>query len=304
MARRLSPAALVPAGLVMEDAVVEGATTVITVRSGTAQAAFPECGAATVRVHSRYVRTVADLPLGGRAVRLRLVVRRFRCDRATCARRIFVERLAAAAPRGRRTARLDELVHHLGLALGGRPAASFARRLMLPVSNDTLLRVVRRRGAPTFSSPRAVGIDDWAWKRNHRYGTLICDLERWRIIALLPDQEPATAQAWLGAQPQIKVVTRDRGGAYALAVARALPGAIQVADRWHLMENASQAFLTATRASMRQIRAAPGAATVDPRLLAAALAAPHGGGDRRGCAPDGNHTRRARARFASTDGQH
>ena len=254
----------------MQDAVVERATTVITVRSGTAQAACPECGASAGRVHSRYVRTLADLPLGGRAVRLKLAVRRFRCDRATCARQIFAERLASAAPRGRRTARLDELVHHLGLALGGRPAASFARRLMLPVSNDTLLRVVRRRGTPAFSSPRAVGIDDWAWKRNHRYGTLICDLERRRTIALLPDREPATAQAWLGAQPQIEVVTRDRGGAYALAAARALPGAMQVADRWHLMENASQAFLAATRASMRQIRAALGAAKVDPRLLTAA----------------------------------
>ena len=149
MARRLSPSALIPAGLVMQDAVVERATTVITVRSGTAQAACPECGASAGRVHSRYVRTLADLPLGGRAVRLKLAVRRFRCDRATCARQIFAERLASAAPRGRRTARLDELVHHLGLALGGRPAAGFARRLMLPVSNDTLLRssdgVGRRR---------------------------------------------------------------------------------------------------------------------------------------------------------------
>jgi transposase len=106
-----------------------------------------------------------------------------------------------------------------------------------------------------------IGIDDWAWKRNHRYGTLICDLERQRTIALLPDREPTTAQAWLSSQPQIEIVTRDRGGAYALAAARALPDAIQVADRWHLMENASQAFLAATRGCMRQIRAAHGAVT-------------------------------------------
>jgi transposase len=141
---------------------------------------------------------------------------------------------------------------------------------MLPVSNDTLLRLVRRRGTPAFVPPRAIGIDDWAWKRNQRYGTLICDLERRRTISLLPDREPATAQAWLAGQPQIEVVTRDRGGAYALAAARALPGAMQVADRWHLMENASQAFLAATRGSMRQIREALGAAIIDPALLTAA----------------------------------
>jgi transposase len=254
----------------MEEAGVEGATTVIVVRSAAVRATCPGCGFAARRVHSRYFRSLSDLPLGGRAVRLKLTVRRFRCDRDTCRRRIFAERLVSADPRARRTARLDELVHHLGVALGGRPAASFARRLMLPVSNDTLLRVVRRRGAPKFTPPRAVGIDDWAWKRNHRYGTLICDLERRRTIALLPDREPATARAWFGAQPQIEVVTRDRGGGYALAAAQALPGALQVADRWHLMENASQAFLAATRACMRQIRTALGAATVDPALLTAA----------------------------------
>ena len=132
---------------------------------------------------------------------------------------------------------------------------SFAHRLMLPVSNDTLLRLVRRRGSPRFEAPTVVRIDDWAWRRNQRYGTIICDLERRRTIALLPDREPATALAWLSGQPQIAVVARDRGGSYALSAKKALPLAIQVADRWHLMENASHAFLDAVRKSMRHIRA-------------------------------------------------
>jgi transposase len=115
-----------------------------------------------------------------------------------------------------------------------------------------------------------VGIDDWAWRRNQRYGTIVCDLERRKTIALLPDREPATAQGWLSDQPQIEVVARDRGGGYALAAAKALPRATQVADRWHLMENASRAFLDAVRKSMRQIRAAIGAATINSDLLTAA----------------------------------
>src|SRR3978361_878317 len=106
---------------------------------------------------------------------------------------------------------LDGLVHHLGLALGGRPAASFARRLLLPVSNDTLLRVVRRRGCPPVPPPTVIGIDDWAWRRNHRDGTVSRDLERRRPTPLLPDREAATAQAWLAGQQQIAVVDRDRG---------------------------------------------------------------------------------------------
>ncbi|SCX35296.1 Transposase [Agrobacterium rosae] len=141
---------------------------------------------------------------------------------------------------------------------------------MVPVSNDTLLRVVRRRGTPRFVPPTVIGIDDWAWRRNQRYGTIICDLERRKTIALLPDREPATAQAWLSDQQQITIVARDRGGAYALAAAKALPDATQVADRWHLMENASRAFIDAVRKSMRQIRTAIGSATINPDLLTAA----------------------------------
>ncbi len=115
-----------------------------------------------------------------------------------------------------------------------------------------------------------IGIDDWAWRRNHRYGTIVCDLERRRPIRLLPDREPATAEAWLRENPQIEIIARDRGGAYGLAAARVLPDAVQVADRWYLMENDSRAFLDAVRKSMRQIRKTLGATRINPKLLTAA----------------------------------
>ena len=174
------------------------------------------------------------------------------------------------AERSRRTSRLECLVHHLGLALGGRPAAGFAKRLMVPVSNDTLLRVVRRRAKLPEAPLNVIGIDDWAWRRNHRYGSIVCDLERRRFVALLPDREIATVRAWLAVHPQIAVVSRDRGGGYGEAVTKTLPEAVQVADRWHLMENASSAFLDAVRKSMRAVRAVIGAATINPQLLTCA----------------------------------
>ncbi len=200
------------------------------------------------------------------------MTRRFCCETPRCPRRIFAERFdeAVLPIRSRRTARLEGLVHHLGLALGGRPAASFAKRLMLPVSNDTLLRVVRRRARADVGPLSVIGIDDWAFRRNHRYGTIVCDLERRRVVALLPDRERATIEAWLGAHPEIEVVSRDRGGGYGEAAAKALPHALQVADRWHLFENASGAFLDAVRKSMRAIRSALGATTIDPDLLTCA----------------------------------
>jgi len=272
MAKALSPSNLIPAGFVTTEAWPDGDRTTIHIKSTGSTSRCPGCGATSRRVHSRYNRQVFDLPIAGKSVVLQASVRRFRCEFVTCSRRIFAERFDASVlmPWARRTARLDGLVHHLGLALGGRPGASFAKRLLLPVSNDTLLRVVRRRGSPQVPRPTVIGIDDWAWRRNHRYGTIICDLERRRPICLLPDREAATAQAWLSQQPQIAIVARDRGGAYALAASRALPHAVQVADRWHLMENASHAFLDAVRKSMRQIRSAVGAMTINPTLLSAA----------------------------------
>jgi hypothetical protein len=165
---------------------------------------------------------------------------------------------------------LQNIVHHLGLALGGRPGQNLARRLWVPVGKDTLLRAVRSHSVGSYSTPRVVGIDDWAWKRGHRYGTIICDLERHRIIDILPDREAATVEAWLSARPSIRVVSRDRGGGYGQAVTKALPNAIQVADRWHLMENASSAFLGAVRKSMPAIRQALGAIRLDPALLTSA----------------------------------
>jgi transposase len=269
MQRVLRPSSLVQPGFVTDDIRSEDGGVVIKLRPISRASSCPLCATQSERIHSRYHRHLADLPVTGRFVRLVILARRFHCDAVLCGRRIFAERFdpAVLAPWARRTTRLDHIVHHLGLVLGGRPAANFARRLMLPVSNDTLLRVVRRRGTPRFIPPTVVGIDDWAWRRNQCYGTIICDLERRKTIALLPNSEPATAQAWFSDQPQIEIVARDRGGSYALAAAKALPAAIQVPDRWHLMENASHAFVDAVRKSMRHIRGAIGATTINPDLL-------------------------------------
>ncbi|WP_245277899.1 ISL3 family transposase [Mesorhizobium sp. L48C026A00] len=203
---------------------------------------FRQRARAAGRVHARPRADIcgkaADLPIAGRRVVLRVTVRRFWCDAVLCRRRIFAERFGAdvLAPLSRRTGRLETIVHHLGLALGGRPAAAFADRLMVPVSNDTLLRIVRRRTEPPRDKLAIIGIDDFAFRRGQRYGTIVCDLERRRPVTLLPDREQTTSQAWLTNHPSIVTVARDRGGGYGEAIAKALPHADQVADRWHLME--------------------------------------------------------------------
>jgi transposase len=270
--RRMSFLTATPMGLVVDAVSLEVDGVFIAAHPQAAGATCPDCGRLSTRIHSRYERRLLDLPSQGRPVQLRVQVRRFRCSGPQCPRQIFGEPLAASiAPRAaRRTARLEGIVHHLGIALGVRPAASLAKRLMLPVSRDTLLRVVRRRAAQTGPTVRVLGIDDFAWKRGQRYGTVLCDLERRQIVDLLPDREAGTVEGWLAAHPNIAVVSRDRGAGYGRATTKAAPQAIQVADRWHLMENASAAFHDAVRRSMRLIRRTLGSTAINPTLLTCA----------------------------------
>jgi transposase len=118
---------------------------------------------------------------------------------------------------------------------------------MLPVPRDTLLRVLRRRATALAGSVWVIGIDDFAWKRGQRYGTVVCDLEQRCIIDMLPDRDPATVAAWLADHSAIAAVSRDHGAGYGQAASNGAPQAAQVADRWHLMENASASFLEAVR---------------------------------------------------------
>ncbi len=280
---RLNMKMLLPAELVVDHVGFDRKQIQISARPAKVWAECPSCGFRSRRVHSRYCRRLADLPAHGFDVRLVVQVRRFRCGSGKCCRTIFAERLDASLtrPHGRRTARMQGLIRHLALALGGRPAQALGQRLLLSVSKDTFLRSLCPAEGGSEATARIIGIDDWAWRKGQRYGTLICDLERRRVVDLLPDREPATVEAWLRAHPGIEVVARDRNGGYGSAIAKALPKALQVADRWHLLENASAAFLSAVQNNMSAIRKAIGITKLDPKLLTAAERLQYEGFERR-----------------------
>jgi len=250
-----------PSGLRCDRArVAEGAVT-LEISSTASTAPCPTCGRPSGRVHSRYTRGLEDLPWMGTPVRMRLEARRFFCDSPTCPRKTFAEpvpRMAAA--HARKTCRLSQALCQIGFALGGQAGSRLAAQLHMPASGDTLLRLVRRAPSGPMPTVTIAGVDDWAWRKGRRYGTILCDLERHRPVDLLPERSAEALSSWLKAHPGVRVITRDRGSYYAQGASSGAPQAVQVADRFHLLCNLREALVRALDRRYPDLRKAASAA--------------------------------------------
>jgi transposase len=174
----VKPALALPEGLEVTAIEVSDEVLTITAVSTQVRPLCPLCRMPALRVHSHYTRQVADLPCGGRQVRLLLQVRKYFCDVITCTRKIFVERLTPfVAAFARMTTRLYQVVQIIGLATGGRLGVRVTDRLGIQTSRQTLLRCIMALPTDPVGQITELGIDDFAFKRGRTYGTLLVDLQ-------------------------------------------------------------------------------------------------------------------------------
>src|SRR5665647_1716536 len=202
----------------------------------------PVCGSFSISVHDSYTRKLADLSVFQNSTTILLQTRKFKCKEPTCHRKVFSEQTPYTLRYSRRTVRVSNILKTLSIELTGKLGSLLSNQLLFPVSTSTVTRIALKQQLPVIIQPMVLGVDDWAFRKGVNYGTVLIDMVTSRPIELLKSREGADLKEWLTKYPDIKIVTRDRASSYSSAINEVCPDAIQVADRFHLLMNLSDAL--------------------------------------------------------------
>jgi len=202
------------------------------------------CGNYSKRVHDYYYRTITDLPVFQNRAVILLKTRKFKCGNNRCHRKVFSEHTPDIVRYSRRTRRATRILETFAIELTGRLGSILSKQMHITVSSSTITRIAYNQQLPDIKQPRVLGVDDWAYRKGVSYGTILIDMETSRPIELLPSRDGQALKNWLLKYNDVKIVTRDRASSYASAIIESCPNAVQIADRFHLLMNLSDALDT------------------------------------------------------------
>lgn len=202
------------------------------------------CGALLHQHHGSHRRTVQDLPILGKRVILDMQIYDYECNSDACASFAPTETFGGfLSYNSRMTDRLEDFACVLAVETSCEASARIMKSMNVKISGDTIIRLLLKRYSkqPAKICGSSIGIDDFAFKKRHTYGTIIVDEATHNTVAILDGRDGATLKEWLKQNKHVTTVTRDRASAYAKAVEEILPDCMQIADRFHLHQNLMEA---------------------------------------------------------------
>lgn len=206
------------------------------------QSKCPICGKYSNKAHDHYTRTISDLPVFQNKTAISLKTRKFKCQNPQCNRKVFSEQTPYILRYSRRTKRVSKILDSLSIESTGKLGSMLSEQLLISVSNSTITRMAHKQQLPQITQPKVLEVDDWVYRKGISYGTVLIDMETSKPIDVLPSREGKELKKWLSKFPDVKIVTRDRASSYSSAINEVCPDAEQVADRFHLLMNLSDAL--------------------------------------------------------------
>lgn len=197
----------------------------------------PKCGMSSNTLHSTYSRKLQHVPINLQPTILHVRSYKYRCINLFCQQKIFTEQLPFATKSQVRTDALNTMILAIAMYQSNEGASHQLSLMGVTVSNDTIERLYDKIKFKDDTNVEAVGVDDVAIRKGQRYATAIYDMHDHHLIALLNGRSTDTLTTWLRNHTNIKIIARDRANAYASAITKVLPNCIQVADRFHLIQN-------------------------------------------------------------------
>jgi transposase len=253
---------------------------VIYMHSTSSSCVCHKCGALLTKHHGSHHRTVQDLPILGKQVKLDMQIYDYECNSETCRNYSPTETFDGFLTHcSRMTERLEDFACVLAVETSCESSARIMKSMNIKISGDTIIRLLLKRysNQPAEKCSSTIGIDDFAFKKRYTYGTIIVDGATHNPVAVLDGRDGKTLKDWLEQNKHVTTVTRDRASAYAKAVEEVLPECMQIADRFHIHQNLLEAV---NKILGREIPATNGI-PADPAGKEADLSTPIKGGGKK-----------------------